>query len=127
MIVRWVKNPSKFLNDVMYHSVADNLYAVDSAYDKYTSYIRDDKDVAIYRNGLAIQVGIDEMPLYKDTIVDIFNGIMSTRDKRRFPFKEEQKEEILQEWMEMYDMYQWQRKNWINKFGEAAKWEKKTK
>lgn len=127
MKVRWITNPSKFLVSVMYHSKDDNLYAVDSAYDPFTSYIRDETDVVIYRNGLAIQVGIDEMPMYKDTIVDIFNGIMLTRDKRQYPFKEDQKADIQKEWMEMYEMYQWQRKNWITKFGGETKWTKKRK
>lgn len=127
MVVRWITEPRKFLVNVMYHSKDDNLYAVDSAYDPFTSYIRDDTDVVIYRNGLAIQVGIDEMPMYKDTIVDIFNGIMLTRDKRQYPFKEDQKADIQKEWMEMYEMYQWQRKNWITKFGGETKWTKKRK
>ena len=94
-----------------------NLQLIDSDIDSRVAYINDENEVIFYKACLGIQIPIDEMPLYRDTIVDIFNAVMGCRPKQKYYINEELKEELSKEWMTIYDLYKWQKLNHIDTFG----------
>lgn len=112
---------SHFVISAEYKSRELNLQLIDSEVDSRVTYINDDKEVLFFRTGLGIQIPIEEIPLYKDTIVDIYNAVMRCTSKKKYFIDEGLKEEISKEWMTIYELYQWQKLNHIDTFGMVAK------
>lgn len=94
-----------------------NLQLIDSSVDPQITYMNDDEEVMFYRRSIGIQIPIKDMPLYKDTIVDIYNAVMQRREAHKFYIKEGLKDKVAEEWMQVYEMYQWQKLNMIDTFG----------
>lgn len=118
MIIRWIKNTDHYIWHVDLVADQYNLWTTESAIDERIGYVRDADNVLLYFKGLGIQVAINDMPDYANTIHDIFNAVMDTKQEgHKFMIKDKWKEGLKYEWLELFELFKWQNKNMVDKFG----------